>query len=308
MDRAPLKQARRPDFFIVGAFKSGTTALYQYLRQHPQIFMPFHKEPLFFGDDLTRRYGRMRLNQYLGLFREAEPGQRVGEASAWYLYSACAAREIHEFAPDAQIVVMLRNPVDVMHAQHSQMLFSATENIADFEEALEVEPMRRRGERLPPGPIRAETLFYRHSVQFAEQLERYLEVFGPERVHVIVYDDFRDRTGEVYESTLRFLGVDDSFRPSVEVVNASRRVRSQILPRLIFQPPERMLGAVRVLRRFPLVHRARSALLEMNSHRRGRAEMDARLRAQLTAEFEPEIRRLAGLIGRDLGAWLPAAA
>src|SRR3990172_7971726 len=86
----------RPDFFVVGAFKSGSTALYEQLRRHPQIFMPFHKEPLYFGDDLTRRYGRMTLDDYLRLFRGARTGQRVGEASTWYLYSTSAAKEIHE--------------------------------------------------------------------------------------------------------------------------------------------------------------------------------------------------------------------
>ena len=82
----------RPDFFIVGTFKGGSTALYEGLRRHPQIFMPFHKEPLYFGDDLTRRYGRLTEADYLRLFKNAKPGQRVGEASTWYLYSTtCCA-------------------------------------------------------------------------------------------------------------------------------------------------------------------------------------------------------------------------
>ena len=118
------RPAARPDFFIVGAPKCGTTALYEYLRQHPAVFMPFHKEPLFFGDDLTRRYGRLTLHDYMRLFKDAKPGQRVGEASAWYLYSRSAAAEIKAYAPDAQIIVMVRNPVDMMYAEHSQVLFN----------------------------------------------------------------------------------------------------------------------------------------------------------------------------------------
>src|SRR5215204_2818898 len=122
----------RPDFFIVGAFKSGTTALYEYLRSHPQVFMPFLKEPHFFGDDLTRHYGRMSLSEYLALFRDAQPGQRVGEASTWYLYSTTVPGQIAEFSPQAQIIILLRNPVDVMYAQHSQLRFRADEDQADF--------------------------------------------------------------------------------------------------------------------------------------------------------------------------------
>ncbi|HEX6474707.1 MAG TPA: sulfotransferase, partial [Candidatus Limnocylindria bacterium] len=121
----------------MGAFKCGTTALYDYLRQHPQVYLPFHKEPLFFGDDLTRRYGRMTEAEYLALFRDARPGQRIGEASAWYLYSTSAAREIKAFSPEASIIAMVRNPIDVMYAEHSQLIFNVEEDILDFAEALE---------------------------------------------------------------------------------------------------------------------------------------------------------------------------
>ena len=187
---------RWPDFFIVGAPKCGTTALYEYLRQHPSLFLPFHKEPLFFGDDLTRRYGRLTTDEYLALFNEADEGQRIGEASAWYLYSESAAREIASVSPSASIIAMVRQPVDMMYAQHSQLLFNRQEEIEDFGSALAAEPARRRGERLPPGPLRPETLRYRETSRYADQLQRYFDVFGRERVHVIVFDDFRDATSD----------------------------------------------------------------------------------------------------------------
>lgn len=294
---------RRPDFFIVGAFKCGTTALYAYLRQHPEVFMPFHKEPLFFGDDLTRRYGRMSEADYRALFREARPGQRVGEASSWYLYSTTAAREIAAYAPGAQIIAMVRNPVDVMHAEHSQLRFNVEEDIADFGEALAAEPARRRGERLPPGPLRPETLYYRHSVRFAEQLERYLDVFGADRVHVVVFDDFRDDTAATYRGVLEFLGVDPGFVPDLGVRNPNKQVRFPRLQRLVYQPPGPLLRLVPRLRRFPLVHRLRDALLRANSAAARREAMDPELRRRLTAELAPEVERLGRLIGRDLSAW-----
>ena len=292
----------------MGAFKCGTTALFDYLRQHPQVFMPFHKEPLFFGDDLTRRYGRMTREQYLALFREAAAGQRIGEASAWYLYSESAAREIAAFSPDALIVVMLRNPVEVMYAQHSQLLFNAQEDISDFATALDAEPARQRGERLPPGPLRPETLFYRHSVHFAPQLRRYFDVFGRDRVHVIVYDDFRDRTADAYRGVLEFLGVDPSFQPDFAVRNPNKRVRFRVLQRLIYQPPGPLVRVVPWLRRFPLVHRLRGAALRMNSTPVRRTPMDPALRERLLREMAPEITELGELIGRDLSGWLEPTA
>ena len=293
----------RPDFFVVGAFKSGSTALYEQLRRHPQIFMPFHKEPLYFGDDLTRRYGRMGLDDYLRLFRGAQPGQRVGEASTWYLYSTSAAREIKEFAPDAQILVVLRNPVDVMYGQHNQLIFNVIEDIADFEQALAAEDDRRAGRRLPPGPINVENLFYRHSVRFAEQLERYFDVFGPERVHVMLSDDLRRDGAGVVRGALEFLGVDPSLAAAPPTANESRRVRSPLIQRLIFAP-KLLLPMAPFLRRFPLVRALRTRMLEMNSQARPRPPMDPALRRRLLDEFEPEIKRLATLIDRDLSAWL----
>jgi hypothetical protein len=292
----------RPDFFIVGAFKSGSTALYDQLRQHPQIFMPFHKEPLYFGDDLTRRYGRMTLDDYLRLFKGAKPGQRVGEASTWYLYSTSAAREIKEFSPDAQILVVLRNPVDVMYAQHNQLIFNVIEDIPDFAEALAAEPDRREGRRMPPGPINVENLFYRHSVHFTEQLERYFEVFGRDRVHVMLTDDMQRDGAAVVRGALEFLGVDPSLAAPPPRSNENRRVRSPWLQRLIFAP-KLLLPLAPFLRRFPLVRAVRTKMLDINSEAKPRPPMDPALRAQLIDEFTPEIERLGGLIGRDLSAW-----
>jgi hypothetical protein len=292
----------RPDFFLVGTFKGGSTALYEALRRHPQIFMPFHKEPLYFGDDLTRRYGRFTLDDYLALFKGARAGQRVGEASTWYLYSTSAAREIHDFNPSAQILVVLRNPVDVMYAQHNQLIFNVIEDIPSFADALAAEPDRRAGRRLPPGPINVENLFYRHSVHFVEQLERYFDVFGRDQVHVMLFDDLRTDGQAVVRGCLEFLGVDAALAAAPPAANESRRVRSPLVQRLVFAP-RLLLPLAPMLRKVPIVRAARTRLLQMNSETRPRAPMDPLLRGQLLDEFTPEIERLGQLIGRDLTPW-----
>ena len=293
----------RPDFLIVGAFKSGSTALYEGLRRHPQIFMPFHKEPLYFGDDLTRRYGRYTEAEYLHLFDPAKPGQKSGEASTWYLYSVSAAREIRDFNPAMRILVVLRNPVDVMYAQHSQLIYNVIEDIPDFAAALAAEPDRRAGRRIPVGPINIENLFYRHSVRFAEQLERYFDVFGREQVHVMLWDDLRRDGATVLRGALDFLGVDSSLAVAPPDANENKRVRSPLLQRLIFAP-RLLLPLAPFLRRFRLVRAIRTRMLDMNSEAKPRAPMDPALRRQLLDEFTPEIERLGRLIGRDLSAWL----
>jgi hypothetical protein len=299
-------RVRRPEFFIVGAFKAGTTALYEYLRSHPQIFMSVPKEPMYFGQDLTPRYRRMTEDEYLALFRDAHDEQRAGEASPWYLYSKSAAQEIREFNPDARAIIMLRNPVDVMYSQHSQLVFNQREDLTDFAQALAAEDDRRAGRRLPADAIRPEALYYRRSVQFTEQVERYFDVLGRERVHVIVFDDLVADPRAVYRACLEFLDVDASHEVDLSVYNPNKRPRSGAVQKLIFAPRGPMKRVFGRLRGMPVMHRVRDALVSANSTKARRQQMDPQLRRDLTAEFAPMVRELGALVGRDLSAWSDA--
>src|SRR3972149_11450918 len=121
-----------PNFFIVGAPKCGTTAMYTYLKQHPEVFMSDLKELHFFGTDHHRiNYTPYTKEQYLSFFDGAGDKRRIGEASTSYLYSERAAVEIKEFNPFARIIIMLRNPVDVMYAYHHTNLSGGFEYIPD---------------------------------------------------------------------------------------------------------------------------------------------------------------------------------
>jgi hypothetical protein len=146
-------------------------------------------------------------------------------------------------------------------------------------------------------------LFYRHSVRFSEQLRRYFDTFGRERVHVIVHEDLVHDAAAVVRGTFAFLGVDPNVPVDTDVHNPSRRARSGLLQRLIFRPPGPLRGVVPLLRRFPLVHRLRDAVVSVNSVPETRRAMDPELRRQLSAELAPEVEELGQLIGRDLSAW-----
>jgi hypothetical protein len=297
---------KRPDFFVIGAFKSGTTAMYEYLRQHPQLFLPEVKEPMYFGADLTPRYRRMTEDEYLALFRGAADDQRAGEASPWYLYSTRAAREILDFAPSAQAIVLLRNPIDVMYAQHSQLVFNRREDLGEFAVALAAEEDRRAGRRIPADALRPEALYYRHSVRFAEQLSHWFSVLGRERIHVIVFDDLVADPRRVYRGVLEFLGVDPTVEVDLSVYNPNRRARSGRMQRLLFAPPGPLRALFGRLRSLPVAHRVRDRLVNANSRRATRAQMDPSLRRELAKEFAPQVAELGSLIGRDLSEWTRA--
>lgn len=295
---------RTPDFFIVGAIKSGTTALYEYLRRHPEIYMPEVKEPYFFGSDMDADYFVRDWDEYLALFGEAGDACRIGEASTGYLYSRVAAREIRERLGPVRIIIMLRNPVDVMYAHHSQLLEHGSEVISDFAEALEAEADRKRGERVPEKAEPPEGLYYREAVRFHEQVRRYFDVFGRELVHVIVFDDLVRDTPTVYRRVLRFLEVDDAFRPEFRVVNPNRRLWFPGLRRWLKDPPDlvRRLGRVLLPSR-RLRIRLVELLVRLNAPTRPRPPMDPALRRRLLGELAPEIDRLGALVDRDLSHW-----
>jgi hypothetical protein len=295
---------RRPSFFIVGAPKCGTTALYSYLRQHEEIFLP-HKEIHYFGGDLEFRY-RRRLSEreYVQLFESATVERRLGDASVWYLFSKRAASEIHDFDPDARIIVMLRNPVDVMYSLHSQMLYAGDEDLPSFAAALEAEEERRAGRRIPRGARLPQALLYHDVASFTEQVQRYFDSFGRAAVHVILYDDFKRDTDAVYRSTLRFLGVDPDHRVELEVVNPNTVRRSRWLARHLAVPYPTLRKVVRLALPVPGWRRALGReVSRINTVRRTRTAMDSSLQRRLTEELVEEVRALESLIGRDLSAW-----
>jgi hypothetical protein len=294
---------KRPDTFIVGTFKAGTSTMWRELNQHPQVFMSEVKEPMYFGQDLSSRYRRMTEDEYLALFKDAGDEQRAGEASPWYLYSTSSAREIRDFSPDARIIVMLRNPVDVMYSQHSQLVFNLREDLTDFGEALAAEKDRAEGRRIPADALRPEALLYRHSVRFPDQVARYLDCFGRDRVHFIVFEDLASDPSGVYRGVLEFLDVDPSFTINHSVENANKTPKSKLMQRLMFAPPRPLRGVYGRLRTMPAMHRLRDRLAKSNVEAVKRQPMDPELRRQLTAEFKPQVEELSQLIGRDLSAW-----
>jgi hypothetical protein len=295
---------KTPDFFIVGAPKCGTTAMNFYLQQHPDIFMS-KKEIHFFGRDLDfRDLRRVTRAEYLAFFSSARREKRVGEAAVWYLCSERAAAEIKEFCPSARIIIMLRNPVDVMYALYCQRLYNGNEDINDFEAALAVEQDRKRGMSLPRHPSNLMGCFYRNCVQFTKQVRRYLDIFGRENVHVIIFDDLQNDAARVYKHCCEFLDVDSHFQPSFPIINARQRVRSKAIRDLLHHPPPAFHPFARALMLRPNRQGGYKGWLKrLNTAHTVIPEMKRELRRRLHEEFLPEVEQLSSLLGRNLSSW-----
>jgi hypothetical protein len=297
-----------PNLFIVGAPKSGTTALASYLTQHPGVFVA-DKELSFFGSDLDFRSddgGRWQISyrSYLEWFSAHGDARYRTDRSVFYLYSSLAATEIHAFDPDSRIIVLLRNPVDQMHSQHAEMLFQGDEDIVDFGEALAAEADRRGGRRVPPGCRKHFGLLYRDIARYPEQVERYLTAFGPGGVCVVLYDDLLADAAGTYRRVLAFLEVDPTHVPSFDVVNANKVIRSARARDLLRHTPPalRRVGRMVVPNQYARAT-LRRRLHGLNTERRPRPPVPTQLRLALQDEFEPDIRRLEELLGRDLTPW-----
>ena len=264
---------RTPDFFIVGAPKCGTTALYRCLEAHPEIFVPERKELHYFGTDLYSPTYVRDLNEYLSLFAGATNEKRVGEASVWYLFSKRAAAEIKTFCPHSSVIIMLRNPVDMLYSLHSQHLYNGTEEIVDFAGALNAEEDRKRGQSLPKGVPAVERLFYREVAMYTDQVDRYLKAFGPDNVKVIIYDDFKQDPVRICRETFEFLNVDPEVAPAIRVVNSNKRLRSKTAQSVLNRPPRFLGKFVRPLTTPALRHRLFAKVRDCRKERKPRASL-----------------------------------
>jgi hypothetical protein len=299
--------AARPNFFIAGAPKCGTTALYEYLRPHPHIFMPELKEPHFFARDLGT-YPRIKtMDAYAGLFAESTPRHlAVGEASVYYLRSTVAIPAIREFNPDARIIGMFRNPVDMVYSLHSQLLHVSEETVEDFETAWRLQERRSRGLDLPPA-IRSPLLVqYAQVGQFGTQAERVLSTFPAEQVKLILFEDFAASPQRVYDDVIGFLGIPHDGRTEFPRINENKRSRVGWLRRFYRKPPPGLRDAIRSLKRAvggEGISALKKKIVALNTVRERRPPLSPALRAELVEAFRDEVALLSRLLNRDLSHW-----
>ncbi len=280
--------------------------MYHYLKSHPQLFLPRRKELLHFCTDLHFRFPLLNEEQFLRYYRSAPAGTLCGEVSVWNLMSVEAPRNIFHFAPHARIIMMLRRPADLLYALHANHVVNGNETIADFAEAWQAVPLRKQGHAISPvlrSPV--EALFYTEICRFGTQLQRYLEWFPLEQIHIIFFDDLQHDVANTYKSLLRFLGVDEHRLPRFRIYNARKRVRSQWLLRTMVDAPSwlRQLGKWI----FPHQSRRRDWLMDqlwhINTKVAAPGTISAGLRRAIAQHYRAEMDLLERLSGLSLDRW-----
>ena len=298
----------RPDFFIIGAPKCGTTALSEYLRQHPKIGFSTPKEPIYFALDFPKARNFTEEGEYLGKCFGHCRGQgylAIGEGSTAYFFSEYAVPNILEFEPDAKIIVMLRNPVDMIHALHGQKLLSLEDDVADFETAWALQEKRARGESLPRFCLEPALLQYARLGKLGSHLQRIFSQVPERQRKVLLFDDFQKDTRWVYLVVLEFLGVPPDDRVEFPRINESRKFLLHRLYEFSHRPPERLVKWAFLVRDALGIERLDilSRLQKWNVKPARRKPLSPDMRKTLVAEFSDDIDLLSELLHRDLSHW-----
>jgi len=259
-----------PNFLVIGAAKAGSTSLYAYLNQHPQIYMSPLKEANFFavegeklafcgpGDqDYINRFSITDIKEYCDLFQKVSDEIAIGEVSPLYLYSSKAPERIQHYIPDAKLIAVLRNPVARAYSAFLHLVRDRREPLRDFAQALQEESAR----------IANHWEFIWHYQQagfYYVQLQRYFARFSPEQISVYLFEDFNLKPVEMLQDVFRFLGVDETF-----MTDASMKHNASVMPGNLSKPP-----------------------------------LTIEVRQQLIGVYREDIYRLQELIQRDLSHWL----
>lgn len=292
-----------PDVIVIGAPRSGTTSLYNYLQQHPAVYMSPLKETRFFayeGQTVDYRgpadayaYNRDTVTDaeaYRRLFAKRAPGQLTGEASPVYLYRGeRAAERIQHHVPGVKLVAIFRNPVERAYSDFLNMVRLGWEPLHDFAGAL-AEEQRRIAAHWSP--------FYHYRAKgcYAHQLQPYLDRFDRGQMRFYLHEDLRRDAAALMQDVFTFLGVDADVAIDTSMrYNRSGLPRNRMAHRVLTHPvTERVMrGPLRTVR---------TTLRDWNTAHE-KPPLAAAVRADLQDAYRDDIRALQDLLGRDLSHW-----
>ena len=279
-----------PNFMVIGAPKAGTTSLWHYLRQHPDVFPGGHKEPGYFWAGKIYKEGKAQtIESYEKLFEGSENYPAVGDGSPTYLADDQAAGRIFELIPDVRLVAILRDPCARAFSEFVFQRMRKSEPEESFLKAIEADPERPDGQRIN---YITTGLYHRH-------LSRFLSIFPAEQVKVVLNDDLKDDAPRVVREVFSFLGIDPDVPVDTDIqltVSGVPKVKGLHWLLAGKNPIKKVLAPFLPKRIIKSLRRAKNANLE-------RQYITPDERAALLPLFEADILELENLLGRDLTDW-----
>ncbi|MEZ0327092.1 MAG: sulfotransferase domain-containing protein [Fimbriimonas sp.] len=297
----------RPNFFLAGAPKCGTTSLYDWLKDHPNTFLPEIKEPHFFA---LLRPDRVieKLAEYNAQYAKAnKPGViAIGDGSTTYLHTPGALETVKGYAPDAKVVLSVRNPIDMVRSLHAYKLSRQAEDVEDFEAAWRLSFDRRQGKNLPKvaGIIDPYQIDYAEMGLLGKYVSKAYGLFPKENIHVVVFDDMVGDPRKTYLSLEAFLGLPDNGRTDFSASNVTSdtgttkavyKVAAR-LPRPVKQTLRKLgIGSLGVIDKLSVASAPAKA---------ARPSASPEFIRELRDYYRTDVDLLGRLISRDLSHWL----
>ena len=298
----------QPSFFIIGMPRSGTTTLYHYLSQHPDIFMSHPKEPNYFNkDNVVEALDWMPNNtpfpftkteeEYLKLFNKAK-GKISGEATINYFYSEDAPKLIKKFNPDAKLILIIREPISFLESFYNQLFFIGLETIPSFTEALDAEKERKEGHNIPKTARYPSQLHYSDKIRYLHHINRWLDHFPREQLKILIYDDFKENNLQYYKEILNFLEQDTTFSPNIEWTNTKKILKTPSLQTLSKRISSRNRQIQSLLPKplYKLSKTIYDSLLKSKNNK----NISPQLKKELRQKYKKEVENLSTFLDRDL--------
>ena len=291
-----------PNFIIVGSAKCGTTSLYNYLKQHPQVFMPLLKEPGFFTGAWPHLVNSEK--EYRELFDGAQGKIAIGEASPMYIEDQSVPQKMIDFlGPDTRIIIILRNPIDRAFSLWGHLHYHSMVEPLSFEDALSVERERSESEELKNQDIYYPGIFmYYRGGLYTEKVRRFLDTFGEKNVYVIIFEEFMQDLRNSIKDLYKFLGVDTSFEPILEQHNIANVPRLKQLQKQLSNPPKIIRVIYSISPRFikTLIYSVGKTIYWTNQKKRTKDNLDPKIQACLSNKFRNDVVDLEHLLHREL--------
>lgn len=299
----------KPNFFVVGEPKSGTTSLHEFFSQHPQITMSRVKEPYYFCTDLhaesdqfhgKKLYFKYReKNKYLSIFNQDKKYEVVGESSTFYIWSKNAAENIYNYDRKSKILIFLRNPIHFIHSLHSHWVVETYENLCDFEDALSAEADRKTNwKKIPPRAYFPSMLYYTSMVDYAGQVGRFLKRFDHQQVKIVLFETFQKNNEKIFKEILNFLEVDTSFKPDFKRLNTSKKPRIKTLNYLAQNVY--FLETMKTILPYGLhaqIKKIGQSMLWKKTHRK---EITTKVYDELAKKFRKDVEAMSDVLHMDL--------
>lgn len=289
-----------PNFFVVGAYKSGTTSLHLYLEQHPEVYVSPVKEPNFFAfgavgfadASMAFRKSVKTLAEYENLFERAAGFVAIGDVSPEYMTSTVAARAIRSKIPHAKLIAILRNPVERAYSDFLMYRRDGREPETDFLKALDQQA--ERAARADP------TGHYVSSGFYGEQLARYYDIFPADQIKVVLMEDLEASGRHTLSQVCAFLGVDASFTPASLAIHNRSGEASNVLIRTIFQHKDFLAP---IAKRVIPEGLRNSIRLKLESKLK-KPSLRPDIKSMLAQTYGADVRLLERLTGKSCHHWL----